>query len=574
MMADLVSEPEPGFDAQLGGWLVSNATLKQDDLNRALKIRQENHDHEHLSAFLVKLGLVSDKSMAQALSDLLALPLANHDTYANIGLSVEMISPRFLKEYRVIPVDEDGDRIDLVMADPQDDYAARAVNMATGKSVSRLVGVPSDIEAAIDDLFGGGKSEMGQIFDDSDAVEEINEDDIEHLKDLASEAPVIRLVNMLINRAIEMGASDLHIESFENRLKISYRIDGVIHEVESPPNNLKAAVISRIKIMAKLNIAERRLPQDGRFKLRVHGKELDMRVSTIPTIYGESVVLRLLVKDSVVFGLSELGVTENNIRKINELLSLPHGMILVTGPTGSGKSTTLYTALNILNNGQRKIITVEDPVEYQVEGVNQIQVKPSIGLTFSSALRSIVRQDPDVIMVGELRDIETAKICVQSALTGHLVLSTLHTNDAAGSVTRLLEMGIDDYLLTSTLNAVVGQRLARVLCEHCKTSYTPDDTEIADLNLRRYTDNHDISLFHSVGCEKCNGSGYRGRVVIEELLIVNDRIRKLILGHADAGEIQKAAIEDNMNSMYGNGCLKALAGITTMEEILRVTQES
>jgi general secretion pathway protein E len=400
-----------------------------------------------------------------------------------------------------------------------------------------------------------------------------NEDDIEHLKDLASEAPVIRLVNLMITRAVEGRASDIHTEPFENRLKIRYRIDGVLVEVESPPSRLSAAIISRIKIMAKLNIAERRLPQDGRIQLRVQGKEIDLRVSTTPTMHGESVVMRILDKANVVLDFGALGFSPDMLERFTKVLNMPHGIILVTGPTGSGKTTTLYTALQKINTPERKILTVEDPVEYQLEGVNQIQVKPQIDLTFANALRSIVRQDPDVIMIGEMRDLETAKIAVQSALTGHLVLSTVHTNDAAGGITRLLDMGVDDYLLTSTVNGILAQRLVRVLCPKCREPYRALPEMVRELQLNRCTDARDIQLYKPVGCDHCGGIGYKGRAAIMEFMVVTDRIRAQILKHSDAGDIEVSAREEGMYTMYEDGLRKVLNGMTTLEEVLRVTQE-
>jgi len=376
-----------------------------------------------------------------------------------------------------------------------------------------------------------------------------------------------------MQRAVESRASDIHIEPFENRLKVRYRIDGVLKEVEAPPARSTAAVISRIKIMAKLNIAERRLPQDGRIMLRVQGKELDLRVSTVPTVYGESVVMRILDRENVILDFESLGFGERELRRFLEVLHMPNGIILVTGPTGSGKTTTLYTALSQINQPEVKIITVEDPVEYQLEGINQIQVKPSIGLNFANALRSIVRQDPDVIMIGEMRDLETAKIAIQSALTGHLVLSTLHTNDAAGGVTRMLDMGVEDYLLSSTVNGILAQRLVRRLCPDCREPYEALPEMVREMRLDRFTDGDTVTLYKPVGCESCGGTGYKGRAAILELLIMSDPIRRLVMRRAESGDIFEAAQKDGMTSMYDDGLAKSVAGITTVEEVLRVTQE-
>ncbi len=414
---------------------------------------------------------------------------------------------------------------------------------------------------------------MGTIVENLSDETARSEDDIEHLRDLASEAPVIRLVNLVIQRAVEQRASDIHIEPFENRLKVRYRIDGVLQEVESPPAASTAAVISRIKIMAKLNIAERRLPQDGRIMLRVQGKELDLRVSTVPTSFGESVVMRILDRESIVFDFHKLGFTDEFLPQFMKVLELPHGILLVTGPTGSGKTTTLYTALSKLNTPDVKIITVEDPVEYQIEGINQIQAKPQIGLDFAHALRSIVRQDPDIIMIGEMRDLETAKIAIQSALTGHLVLSTLHTNNAAGGVTRMLDMGVEDYLLTSTVNGILAQRLVRRLdIEHAQR-YEAMPEVIEEFGLRRFQPEGKVELYKPMP-SPLTATGYHGRTTIMEFLVMSDPIRRMVMQHADMGKIEEQARSEGMRTMYEDGLVKALGGTTTIEEVLRVTQES
>jgi general secretion pathway protein E len=431
----------------------------------------------------------------------------------------------------------------------------------------------SEIDAALDIQYGEDRSKADKLIADS-MSDDLGEEDLAHLKDLASEAPVIKMVNLIMQRAIETRASDIHIEPFEQTLKVRLRIDGVLQEIDAPNVKSTAAVISRIKIMAKLNIAERRLPQDGRIKVKMIGKELDLRVSTIPTMHGESVVIRLLDKENTVLDFAALGFSSRHLQQFIDVLSQPHGIILITGPTGSGKSTTMYAALKQLNTPERKIITVEDPVEYQMEGINQIQAKPQIGLTFASALRSIVRQDPDVIMIGEMRDLETARIAVQSALTGHLVLSTLHTNDAAGGVTRLLDMGLEEYLLTSTVNGILAQRLVRKLCPHCKKGAIAGPETVNNLRLQRFTSERDIVLYQPVGCSACSNTGYRGRLAIIEFLPMTDPIRKLIMAHEEAGAIQKLAIAEGMQTLYENGLVKAIEGITTLEEVMRVTSET
>jgi general secretion pathway protein E len=528
---------------------------------------------EGLPQLLVKLGLCSELDVADAFVASGAFEKVTVDLYPLEKQLPEAISLRFLKQYHVIGLSQDDDSITLAMMDPEDPFVIDALRLATGKKIIAKVGLLSEIDKALEIQYGEGRSQMDKIVDDLN-VDDIGEEDLEHLKDLASEAPVIKMVNLIMQRAIETKASDIHIEPFEQSLKVRLRVDGVLQEIHAPPVKSQAAVISRIKIMAKLNIAERRLPQDGRIKVQMLGKELDLRVSTIPTMYGESVVIRLLDKEATVFDFASLGFEGKHLQKFLDVLAMPHGIILITGPTGSGKSTTMYAALKVLNTSERKIITVEDPVEYQMEGINQIQAKPQIGLTFASALRSIVRQDPDVIMIGEMRDLETASIAVQSALTGHLVLSTLHTNDAAGGVTRLLDMGLEEYLLTSTVNGILAQRLVRRLCPSCKLPFSAPPEVINELRLRRFVPDGDIVLYKPVGCSNCAGMGYRGRLAIIEFLPMTDPIRRLIMAHEEVGAIQKLAVEEGMSTLYENGLMKVVQGITTLEEVMRVTAES
>ena len=560
------------MSSDLGHLLVAQQKLTEADLQRARRVQEGSG--EPLDILLVKLGLVSERDMAEALAAQLQLPLVRPADYPDTPVLDREVSPRFFKDARAIPLAEEAQGLVVALANPTDDYVLGALRLATGKTILPRVAIPSELEVAFERLYGSGRSAMGQIVDSIGLADDLtDEEQIQHLKDLASEAPVIRLVNLMIARAVESRASDIHIEPFENRLKVRYRVDGVLREVESPPSRLSAAVISRIKIMAKLNIAERRLPQDGRIQLRAQGKEIDLRVSTVPTLWGESVVMRILDKASVVLDFEVLGFSPTMLKRFRQVLDLPHGILLVTGPTGSGKTTTLYTALQTLNTPERKILTVEDPVEYQLEGINQIQAKPQINLTFASALRAIVRQDPDVIMIGEMRDLETAGIAVQSALTGHLVLSTLHTNDAAGSVTRLLDMGVDDYLLTSTISGILAQRLVRLLCRHCRQPYPALPELVEELRLQRFSDSPAITLYQPVGCEHCGGTGYRGRAAIMEFLVMSDALRRLVLKHADAGQLQAEAQREGMDTMYEDGLRKAVAGLTTIEEVLRVTTQ-
>ncbi len=559
---------------RIGEILIERGKLDAPTLERALRLQQESG--ERLGALLVTLGVVAQRDVAEALAVQLDLPMVEAGRYPEFPILEEMVSTRFLREARALPLSEDDAEVVLAMADPTDAYAIDAFRMVTGRTVRPMVAIPTELEAALERLYGTGKSAQSQVIGDVETrVDDLAFDaDVQQLKDLASEAPVIRLVSLVITNALDMRASDIHVEPFENRLAVRYRVDGVLHDVESPPKRLAAAVISRIKIMANLDIAERRLPQDGRIRLRVQGKEIDLRVSTVPTMHGESVVMRILDKGGVALDFNKLGFAEDTLKAFIEVLMQPHGILLVTGPTGSGKTTTLYTALDRLNQPDVKILTVEDPVEYQMVGINQIQVKPQIDLTFANALRSIVRQDPDVIMIGEIRDLETAQIAVQSALTGHMVLSTLHTNDAASTVNRLLDMGVDDYLLTSTVVGILAQRLVRKLCPHCKESYTALPEMVEQLGLAKFTDGGDVTLFHAKGCNQCSNTGYMGRFCILEMLPMTDPLRTLIMKHANSSELKAEAQREGMVSMYEDGMRKALAGQTTFEEVLRVTRES
>ncbi len=550
--------------------LVDVGKLDPGNIERACRLQIEQDLWEPIGSILIKLGLVSERDVALSLSTQLELPLVERQHFPDELAIDEQISHKFLKQNHTLILEEEENCLSVVMADPQDHYVLDALALFTGKQVSTRIGITSEIDQAIEQRYRiQDAAQTGE--DKVDTVQFL--DDVEQLKELASEAPVIKMVNHLIHKAVESGASDIHIEPFESLLKIRYRVDGLLREVDAPPTRSTAAVTSRIKIMANLNIAERRLAQDGRFKVRVRGKEIDLRVSTVPTMYGESVVMRLLHRDNVALNFNALGFSLQLENKMVDILAQPHGILLVTGPTGSGKSTTLYAALKHLNTSERKILTVEDPVEYNIEGVNQMQVKPQIGLTFANALRSIVRQDPDIIMIGEMRDKETAAIAVQSALTGHLVLSSLHTNDAAGSITRLLDLGVEDYLLTSTVNAVLAQRLVRTLCHHCRQAYTPMDELVSHWQLQRFADDRPVTLYQAVGCEHCSNSGYNGRNAIVELLVMTDAIKQLVLKHSDAGEIARVAAQAGMYTMLEDGLRKAMAGETTIEEVRRVTQE-
>jgi general secretion pathway protein E len=485
------------------------------------------------------------------------------------------ISSRFIRENKIIPLDMKNNVLKVVMANPDNAAAIDALRVATSAEIMVYTCDSNVIDEYLSKFYEQEAQNLNRIIEDlgERSIEFLSEEeeDIGHLKDLASEAPIIRLVNMLITRAIEGRASDIHIEPFEDELKVRYRIDGVLHDIESTPKRLQAAIVSRIKIMAKLNIAERRLPQDGRIRLKVGEKEVDLRVSTIPVLYGESVVMRILHKEGIVIDLDLLGFRPNTLSSFDQLITKPNGIILVTGPTGSGKTTTLYGALDKINSPDKKIITVEDPVEYQLKGVNQIQVKPQIGLNFANTLRHIVRQDPDIIMIGEVRDLETAEIAIQSALTGHLVFSTLHTNDAPSAITRLLDMGVENFLLSSTIRGILAQRLVRIICPVCKET-DPTITDREELKLLGI--DAAAALYRGKGCESCAFTGYYGRKGIFELLVVDDNVRKLILKNADANQIRDVAREHGMKTLLEDGAEKIKTGETTLREVLRVTQEA
>ena len=560
-------------EPSLGAFLVERYGLDRANLERASRLQRESG--ERLNIVLTRLGLVSERDMADALAAYLDLPLVVAGDYPEAPLLDNKVSARFLKEARVVPLDDTPEGLVLAMVDPLDTYAIKAMQLIANKPALPRIAVPEDIERAIERLYEGGTSSIGQIVEEIiDDDERSADEDIERLKDLASEAPVIRLVNLLISKAVDARASDIHIEPFESKLRVRYRVDGVLREAESPPSRFRAAIVSRVKIMAKLNIAERRLPQDGRIRLAIRGKEIDLRVSTVPTLHGESVNMRVLDKGSVELDFSALGFEPDNLSVYREVLLRPNGIVLVTGPTGSGKTTTLYVSLLELNTPEKNIVTVEDPVEYQLEGINQVHVKPQIGLTFANILRSILRHDPDVIMIGEIRDLETAQIAVQAALTGHTVLSTLHTNSAASTVTRLLDMGVADYLLTSTVNAIVAQRLVRTLCTRCRESHPALPELVGQMELTRFSDDDPITVYLAKGCEHCDGTGFLGRTSIMEMLVMSDSLRRLVLRHAEATEIHRAAVSAGMRTMYEDGIRKALSGVTTLEEVLRVTGDS
>ena len=551
--------------------------VERGKLDRAevQKLLPSKNDWGSLKKALLESHVIDERELCQLMSDVLGVPFVPFEQFPKEPLFLSGLSAPFMRQGLFLPVESNGGELTVITHDPLDFYTLDAIRMATGLKARPLIGMGTEILEALQQLYGVGETTMEKIIEDIDNIPEYQadtEEDIDHLRDLASEAPVIRLVNLIITKAIDLKASDIHFEPFESQFRIRYRVDGVLHDAEAPPKRLQSAIVSRVKIMAKMNIAERRLPQDGRIMVKVKGKEIDFRVSTVPTIHGESVVLRILDKTSIVLDIEKLGFPHDILADFDQCIQNPHGILLVTGPTGSGKTTTLYCALEKINSPDKKIVTVEDLVEYQLKGVNQIQVKPAIGLTFANSLRSIVRQDPDVILIGEIRDAETAEIAIHSALTGHLVFSTLHTNDAASAITRLIDMGIEDYLLTSTLIGILAQRLVRVTCPFCKEEFPYDDSLLKQLGIPPEEASR-VKMVKPKGCAECGFTGYRGRTGIFEFLRVTDEIRALILQRKDSQVLKELARQRGMRTLRQDGWLRVKEGLTTVQELLRVTQE-
>jgi general secretion pathway protein E len=550
---------------RLTGLILDRGLCDARGMERARRIADETG--QRVDAVLSQLGLVSERGLATAYSELLEVPVATPARFPAEPLFAERLTARFLRHARALPVAVEQERLVIAVADPLDRFTPAAIAAAIGQPVAIEVAVPIELEAAFERLYPDIAAEPGEGGEQPDG--EASEEDAERLKDLASEAPVIRLVSQIISRAVEAQASDIHLEPFEDRLRIRYRHDGVLHEVDQQPARLIPAIISRIKIMAKLDIAERRLPQDGRIKLPVRGQDIDFRVSTIPSLHGETVVLRILDRGTVSLDYDSLGLAPAVVERLNRALHLPNGIVLVTGPTGSGKTTTLYTGIIQINAIMRKIVTVEDPIEYQIPGITQTQVKPQIGLTFAHVLRSILRQDPNVVMIGEIRDLETAQIAVNGALTGRLVLSTLHTNSAASSITRLRDMGLEDYLITAVLRGVLAQRLVRRLCPDCRMAVPAAPELVQRFELDRRCRGQPVTLWRAVGCPHCRDTGYRGRLAVAEFLVPDERIERLIFSRAEQSEIERAAVEAGMVTMLDAGIAAALEGSTTLEEVVR-----
>ena len=543
--------------------VLDRGLVAPETLSRARLVQQETG--ERLDSVMTRLGMIAEQALAKAISDETGLPIASTSDFPAEPILIDAISVRFLRDVKAVPLAATDEAVDVALIDPLDPYPVEAISFALDRKVRPIVAKANDVEAALDRLYGSAAQMQAE-------GESVDESDVERLKDLASDAPVVRTVNNLITRASEARASDIHIEPAEDCVRVRYRVDGALLDVEQLPAQMKLPLVSRIKVMASLDIAERRLPQDGRLRVAVRGHEIDLRIATSPTIHGESVVMRILDRSNLSLDFKTLGFEDDVLEQFLHVLKQPHGIVLVTGPTGSGKTTTLYASLAAINSPDRKILTIEDPIEYRLAGINQTQVKPQIGLTFAAALRSFLRQDPDVMMVGEIRDLETAEVAIQSALTGHTILSTLHTNSAAASVTRLIDMRVEPFLITSTLNAVLAQRLVRRLCPKCREPYQP--TQAFLQGLLPGTDTSGVKqLYKPKGCDACGHTGFRGRMSVMELLPMNDEIAGLILARAEAREVQRSAVAHGMRTMLADGLLKSQKGLTTIEEVLRATRE-
>ena len=562
-------------ERSLGAILLENTSLTQAQLEEALAFQREKG--MKLGEALIQLKFLRNEDILKALSIQLGIPYLGRLEPDQIAADLVSAVPlNYAKKNEVLPLKRSGGSVEVAMADPLNHFVVDDLRILYGSAIRPVIASSFEIVSAINSVFNRmsdvGESSAGDL--DEENLDTIGHEleEVQDLLESADEAPIIRLVNSLIFRAIKQKASDIHFEPFEKDLVVRFRIDGTLYDIMHPPKKAQAAVTSRIKVMANLNIAEKRLPQDGRIRLKIAGKDIDIRVSTVPTALGESIVLRLLDRSSVVLDLEKLGLSGAGFKRFCELIEMSHGIILVTGPTGSGKTTTLYGALVRINHPDVKIITVEDPVEYQLEGVNQIPVNPKIDLTFAAGLRAILRQDPDVVLVGEIRDKETAEIAVQAALTGHLVFSTLHTNDSASSITRLLDMGVEPFLVSSSVLAILAQRLIRKVCRDCARKYSPNEAELERAGLTE-EELKGRQLYRAVGCANCMQTGYVGRVGIHELLVMDEAMRALIMKNTDATMLKRAAMGKGMVTLREDALQKALKGLTTLEEVLMNTQE-
>ncbi|MCH7589762.1 type II secretion system ATPase GspE [PVC group bacterium] len=561
---------------QLTEILLENKLITKKQLDEALKIRKK--EGRRLGDILIEKEYITAKELMSTIGQHLGIAPINLEKFMPPKEVIQLIPKNFAKHYQIVPISKIGKKLSVAMADPLNVFAIDDVKTLTGLEVKTVISTPEDINQAVIRFYSQGTGDINKVMEsfDSDSSVELAQDSKEDEINLdeitgGDEAPVIKIVNFLLVKAIREKVSDIHIEPREKKIRVRYRLDGVLHDLEqTPPKSMQAAIISRIKIMANLDIAERRLPQDGRIRIRTEGKDIDFRVSLLPTIFGEKIVMRILDKSTLTVDLAKLDFEESTLKNLQKSISHPHGIFLVTGPTGSGKTTTLYSALSYITSPEVNIITTEDPVEYQIEGICQVSVDSNIGLTFAVSLRSILRQDPDVVMVGEIRDFETADISIKAALTGHLVLSTLHTNDAASSLARLIDMGVEPFLVASSLIACAAQRLVRRLCSHCKESYEASAELIERLKIQ-FPDGQKKEIYKPKGCVACMNTGYRGRLALLELLVIEDDIKDMIIRRANSIEIKKAGIQNGMITLRKAGLIKVAKGDTSLEEVLRVT---
>ncbi len=560
-------------ERRLGQILIEQVGLNEEAIEKVLQIQAE--EGGLFGDILQKHDLVKEDDILRAVAAQLDLPYQMEIDPEKIPIElIKDIPINYAKQQCFVPLVATSDTLEIAIADPLDIETLDDIRMVSKREINPTIAPSSSIINAINNVYDRSLTETQDVIDDMKETEEFDEfDEVQDLLDTSDEAPIIRLVNMLFSRAVKERASDIHIEPFERELAVRYRVDGILYDIVKPPKQAQNSIISRIKIMADLNIAEKRLPQDGRIRIKMAGKDIDIRVSTVPTSHGERVVMRLLDRKSIMLDLEDLGFDKNTYKKMERLIANPHGIILVTGPTGSGKTTTLYASLSKINSPDINILTVEDPVEYQLHGIGQMQVNQKIELSFASGLRAFLRQDPDVIMVGEIRDLDTAQIAVQASLTGHLVLSTVHTNDSAGAVGRLMDMGIEPFLAASSLIGILAQRLIRTLCPECRQPYQPTPQELALIGVKP-EDALNATVFRENGCPKCMNTGYTGRAGIYELMMVDDEIKQLILKKVDAGTIKKAAVAKGMTTLQFDGAQKVLKGQTTIAEVSRLTQEA
>jgi type IV pilus assembly protein PilB len=549
---------------QLGDILLDSGLVTQQQLAEAFEEHQRAG--RALGRVLVEKGVLTESQLVAALAQQIGLKFVDLSDYPVDGAAIASVPPAVCRRYNALPIGYEDGRLLVAMSDPANVFAIDDIRSITGAEVKPVVATKSDVTGAINRYHRVD----GDLDDLTMSMETEEDDDLSNIKEVVEDAPIVKFVNLLITQAIQDRASDIHIEPTERDLRVRFRIDGVLHEIMRSPKNIQSGVISRLKIMAEINIAERRIPQDGRLSVTTNGKKIDLRVATLPTVWGEKVVMRVLDNSTAMLKLSDLGFSDDNYERYAQSFTKPYGMMLVTGPTGSGKSTTLYATLNIVSRPEINVITVEDPVEYRIPGINQVQTNAKAGLTFASALRSILRSDPDVVLIGEIRDHETSQIAIEAALTGHLVLSTLHTNDAPSAITRLTEMGVEPFLVGSALDCVLAQRLARRLCQKCREAYTPEPDTLVSARFP-WHDGMDLpTLYRAVGCSACAKTGYRGRLALHEVMPVTEEIERLTVERASAVEIGKVARDQGMATLRDDGMAKVMAGVTTLEEILRV----